>query len=92
MGDPTSKVPFEIGSYHLEVWCDVFTMGICGLKLGSSWQYNQDTCYDGKLNTYIMQLLGCHVRLLLMKNKDPYGYVSMVQRDLEGRDNANKNN
>ena len=46
------KVPFSIGKYQDEVYCDVVDMDACQLLFGRSWQYDLDTQHARKENVY----------------------------------------
>ena len=44
------KVPFSIGKYQDEVYCDVVDMDACQLLFGRPWQYDLDAQHAGKEN------------------------------------------
>ncbi|XP_031398494.1 uncharacterized protein LOC116209072 [Punica granatum] len=46
------KVPFSIGKYRDEVYCDVVDMEACHLLFGRPWQYDTDAKHHGKENMY----------------------------------------
>ncbi|PKI72271.1 hypothetical protein CRG98_007345 [Punica granatum] len=46
------KVPFSIGKYQDEVYCDVVDMEACHLLFGRPWQYDTDAQHHGKENVY----------------------------------------
>ncbi|XP_031402567.1 uncharacterized protein LOC116212133 [Punica granatum] len=46
------KVPFSIGKYRDEVYCDVVDMEACHLLFGRPWQYDTDAKHHGKENVY----------------------------------------
>ena len=50
------------------VSCNVVPMDVCHLLLGRPWQYDQDTCHNGKYNTYSLKING-KITLLPMKHK-----------------------
>jgi hypothetical protein len=45
-------VPFTVGDYVDEVECDVFPLKVCGLLLGSTWQYDRNVTHAGRANIY----------------------------------------
>ena len=81
-------VTFEIGNYRDEVKCDDMDMGICDVLLGRPWQYNRDTCHEGKLNTYTMRMLERHVQLWPIKSDDLYDYLPMFWSEEETNGHA----
>jgi len=45
-------VPFSIGKFSGEVYCDVVPMAACHLLLGTPWQFDLKAINDGETNTY----------------------------------------
>jgi hypothetical protein len=63
-------VPFSIRKkYEDVVSCDVVPMDVCHLLLGRPWQYDRDTCHNGRNNTYSLKLKGKKITLLPMKHQ-----------------------
>uniref|UniRef100_A0A2N9F6N0 Reverse transcriptase n=1 Tax=Fagus sylvatica TaxID=28930 RepID=A0A2N9F6N0_FAGSY len=63
-------VPFSIRKkYEDVVSCDVVPMDVCHLLLGRPWQYDRDTCHNGRSNTYSLKLKGKKITLLPMKHQ-----------------------
>ena len=63
-------VPFSIQKkYEDVVSCDVVPMDVCHLLLGRSWQYDRDTCHNGRNNTYSLKVKGKKITLLPMKHQ-----------------------
>ncbi|GKB20420.1 putative nucleotidyltransferase, ribonuclease H, partial [Tanacetum coccineum] len=59
---------FSIGTtYKDSVWCDVVPMDACHLLLGRPWEYDHNTTYNGRVNTYSFLFDG--VKITLMSNK-----------------------
>lgn len=46
------RVPFSIGNYGDSALCDVINMYMCHLILDRPWQFDVDSIYQGKSNTY----------------------------------------
>ena len=46
------KVPFFIGKYNDEVYCDVVDMDACQLLFGRHWQFDLDAQHVGRENVY----------------------------------------
>ena len=46
------KVPFSIGKYFDEVYCDIVDMDACNLLLGRPCQFDVDATHSGWKNTY----------------------------------------
>ncbi len=55
--------------YEDVVSCDVVPMDMCHLLLRRLWQYDRDTCHNGKENTYSLKINGKKITLLPMKHK-----------------------
>ena len=63
-------VPFSIRKkYEDFVSCDVVPMDVCHLLLGRPWQYDQDTCHNGRKNTCSLKVKGKKIILLPMKHQ-----------------------
>ena len=58
------KVPFFIGKYSDDVYCDIVDMDTCNLLFGRPWQFDVDATHSGRKNTY--QLLKESVRHTLL--------------------------
>jgi hypothetical protein len=68
-------VPFSIGqSYRDEVTCDVVEMDACHVLFGQPWQYDVDTTYKGRDNTYLFWWHGKKIILV------PTGTNASVQK------------
>ncbi|PKI54157.1 hypothetical protein CRG98_025452, partial [Punica granatum] len=63
------KVPFSIGRYRDEVYCDVVDMEACHLLFGRPWQYDNDAKHLGYDNTYQLVKEGVRYTLLPMSKK-----------------------
>ena len=46
------KVPFSIGKYSDEVYCDIIDMDACNLLFGRPWQFDVDATHSRRKNTY----------------------------------------
>ena len=46
------KVPFFIGKYFDEFYCDIVDMDACNLLFGRPWQFDVDATHSGRKNTY----------------------------------------
>ncbi|PKU69610.1 RNA-directed DNA polymerase [Dendrobium catenatum] len=57
-------VPFSIGKFKDQVWCDVLPMDACHLLLGRPWQFDRGTIHDGVANTYTLVQNGETIVLL----------------------------
>ena len=42
---------------------------VCHLQLGKPWKYDQDTCHNGRNNTYSLKVNGNKITLLPMKHQ-----------------------
>ena len=63
-------VPFSIRKkYEDVVSCDVVPVDVCHLLLGRPWQYDRDTCHNGRNNTYTLKVKGKKITLLPMKHQ-----------------------
>jgi hypothetical protein len=63
-------VPFSIRKkYEDVVSCNVVPMDMCHLLLGRPWQYDRDTCHNGRNNTYSLKINGKKITLLPMKHQ-----------------------
>ncbi|XP_019053155.1 PREDICTED: uncharacterized protein LOC109114638 [Nelumbo nucifera] len=65
------KVPFSIGKYTVEVYCDIVDMDACHILLGRPWQFDKDAKHLGRKNTYLLKKEGVHYTLLPMAKKNP---------------------
>ncbi|XP_031405667.1 uncharacterized protein LOC116214398 [Punica granatum] len=63
------KVPFSIGRYRDEVYCDLVDMEACHLLLGHPWKYDNDSKHLGRDNTYQLVKEGVRYTLLPMSKK-----------------------
>ena len=63
------KVPFSIGKYTDEVYCDVVDMDVCQLLFGRPWQFDVDAQHSGRSNTYRLEKNGMKYTLLPLKTK-----------------------
>ncbi|XP_028075034.1 uncharacterized protein LOC114277341 [Camellia sinensis] len=55
--------------YFDEAWCDILPMDACHILLGRPWQYDRQSLYDGKRNTYTVVKNDIRFTLLPMKEK-----------------------
>ena len=58
------KVPFSIGKYKDEVYCDVVDMDACHLLFGRPWQYDVNAVHTGRENVYKLEKDGVRFTLL----------------------------
>ncbi|XP_019055460.1 PREDICTED: uncharacterized protein LOC109115689 [Nelumbo nucifera] len=65
------KVPFSIGKYTDEVYCDIVDMDACHILLGRLWQFDADAKHLGRKNTYQVEKEGVRYTLLPMAEKNP---------------------
>ncbi|XP_031392827.1 uncharacterized protein LOC116204716 [Punica granatum] len=63
------KVPFSIGKYQDEVYCDVVDMEACHLLFGRPWQYDTDAQHHGKENVYQLVKEGVRYTLVPLSEK-----------------------
>lgn len=63
-------VSFQIGSYKVEVLCDVMTMNSCHVLLVTPWQFDRESIYDGKINWYTIMKDGQKYVLSSLKEKE----------------------
>ncbi|KAK9124575.1 hypothetical protein Sjap_014177 [Stephania japonica] len=61
------RVPFSIGSYKDEVYCDVVDMDACHLLFGRPWQFDVNAQHDGRDNVYKLEKKGVTFNLLPLK-------------------------
>ncbi|KAK9109663.1 hypothetical protein Sjap_017723 [Stephania japonica] len=61
------KVPFSIGSYKDEVYCDVVDMDACHLLFGRPWQFDVNAQHAGRDNVYKLEKEGVTFNLLPLK-------------------------
>ena len=67
------KVPFSIGKYKDEVYCDVVDMDACHVLLGRPWQYDVNAQHSGRSNIYNLEKRGVRFTLLPFKLADKGG-------------------
>ena len=60
-------MPFSIGKYRDEVYCDIVDMDACHLLFGRPWQYDVDAQHAGKDNQYRLEKDGIRYALLPLK-------------------------
>ena len=60
------KVPFSIGKYRDEVYCDVVEMDAHHLLLGRHWQFDSDARHPGRNNVYRLEKDGVSFTLFLL--------------------------
>ncbi|XP_010245764.1 PREDICTED: uncharacterized protein LOC104589222 [Nelumbo nucifera] len=60
------KVPFSIGKYIDEVYCDIVDMDACHILLGRPWQFDADAKHLGRKNTYQLEKEDMRYTLLPM--------------------------
>jgi hypothetical protein len=70
------RVRFTVGEYVDEVECDVFSLEVCGLLLGSPWQY--DPMHARRANTYSFLHDGIHRTLKPLKDDQIKSDVVLV--------------
>jgi hypothetical protein len=63
------RIEFKIGSYQDGVICDVITMDVFHVLLGTPWQSDQREIYDGRNNTYNFEKNGERHTLLPLKDE-----------------------
>ena len=49
------KVPFSIGKYRNELYCDMVEIDACHLLFGRPWQFDLDVQHSGKDNVYQLE-------------------------------------
>ena len=64
------KVPFSIGKYNDEVYCDVVDMDACYILFGCPWQYDVDAKHSGRSNVYQLKKDGVTYTLLPFSRKN----------------------
>ncbi|XP_010276232.1 PREDICTED: uncharacterized protein LOC104611026 [Nelumbo nucifera] len=64
------KVPFSIGKYTDEVYCEIVDMDACHILLGRPWQFDVDAKHLGRKNTYQLKKKGVRYTLLPMAEKN----------------------
>ena len=62
------KVPFSIGKYQDEVYCDVVDMDTCQLLFKRPWKYDLDAQHAGKENVYRLEKNGVKFTLLPLRS------------------------
>ena len=65
-------VPFKIGRYEDEVWCDVVPMEACHILLGRPWQFDKRVSFDGYLNQYTFSHLNRKITLAALPPSEVY--------------------
>ncbi|XP_031402603.1 uncharacterized protein LOC116212173 [Punica granatum] len=73
------KVPFFIGKYQDEVYCDVVDMEACHLLFGRPWQYNTDVKHHGKKHVYQLVKEGVRYTLVPLSLKPKPKVVPKVE-------------
>ena len=63
------RIPFSIGKYKDEVYCDVVDMDACQLLFGRPWQYDVDAQHSRRNNTYQVTKDGVKYTLLPLKRR-----------------------
>ncbi|XP_010278719.1 PREDICTED: uncharacterized protein LOC104612828 [Nelumbo nucifera] len=63
------KVPFSIGKYSDEVYCDIVDMDACHILLERHWQFDTDAKHLGRKNTYQLEKEGVRYTLLPMAER-----------------------
>ena len=63
------KVDFQIGNYKDQVLCDVISMDVCHVLLGSPWQYDMNVMYNGKGNSFVLEKEGKRHTLVPLKDE-----------------------
>ena len=61
------RVPFSIGKYRDEVYCDIVDMDACHLLFGRPWQFDVDAKHEGRENVYRLEKDGVKFTLLPLK-------------------------
>ena len=62
------KVPFSIGKYWDDVYCDVVDMDACQLLFGRPWQFDLDAQHAGRENAYQLEKDGVKFTLLPLRS------------------------
>lgn len=73
------EVPFSIGKYRDEVYCDVVDMEACHLLFGRPWQYDTDAKHHGKENVYRLVKEGVRYTLVPLSEKPKPKAVPKVE-------------
>ncbi|XP_019052158.1 PREDICTED: uncharacterized protein LOC109114263, partial [Nelumbo nucifera] len=68
--DERYKVPFSIGKYTNEVYCDIVDMDACHILFGRPWQFDVDAKHLGRKNAYQLEKEGVRYTLLPMAEKN----------------------
>ena len=68
--DERCKMPFSIGKYFDEVYCDIVDIDACHILFGSPWQFDMDAKHSGMKNTYEFEKEGVCYTLLHMVEKN----------------------
>ena len=61
------KVPFSIGKYWDEVYCDLVYMDACKLMFGRPWQYDLDAQHIERENVYRLEKDGGEIHFVSIK-------------------------
>ena len=64
------KVPFSIGKYCDEIYCDMVDMDACHILFGHLWQYNMDAKYMCRKNVYQLEKGGVKYTLVPFARKN----------------------
>ncbi|ESQ30059.1 hypothetical protein EUTSA_v10012229mg [Eutrema salsugineum] len=63
-------VSFSIGAFYKDtIYCDIAPMDVSHLILGRPWQFDRDTCHNGKKNTY--SFVFENRKIVLLPNPEP---------------------
>ena len=87
------KVPFSIGEYRDEVYCDMVDMNACHILFRRPWQFNSDARHSGRDNVYRLEKDGVRFTLFPLtsgsrpKVKHKVGVLNNIADDLRWRDN-----
>lgn len=68
--DERCRVPFSIGKYSDEVYCDIVDMDACHILFGRPWQFDVDAKHSGRKNTYQLEKEGVRYTLLPIVEKN----------------------
>ena len=85
------KIPFSIGKYRDEVYCDVVKMNAYHILFGRPWQFNSDARPSGRDNVYRLEKDGVRFALFPLtsgsrpKVKHNVGVSNDVASDLKWR-------
>ena len=85
------RVPFSIGRYKDEVYCDIVDMDACHLLFKRPWQYDVDAKHEGRENVYRLEKDGVKFTLLPLKvakrpnasKVEGYSFLTITQSERE---------